>query len=204
MNRFTRRMLPVLVASAFSYASMAHAQVPHTLNYQGYLTYPRSGLPVGAPASAPLSITFSLYASPVGGSPLYSETHAVAVANGSFSVVLGTSVPINLPFNTQYYLGIKVGDDAEMSPRQALAASPYAMTADVANTAFSGTPGPTGATGPAGPMGPQGTQGIQGVQGPIGPVGATGAIGATGATGLTGATGATGAAGVDGRTVLIG
>jgi hypothetical protein len=191
MNRFARRLLPVVVAGALASATMAEAQVPHTLNYQGYLTYPRTGLPVDAPASAPLTITFSLYAVASGGTPLYSETHAVTVANGSFGVTLGTIAPLSLPFNQQYYLGIKVGDDSEMAPRQALAASPYAMLADNANVAYSGNYGATGATGPAGPTGPQGAQGIQGIQGAIGPVGATGAIGATGATGIAGANGST-------------
>jgi hypothetical protein len=198
MNRFARRMLPLVVAGALAYGTAVHAQVPRTLNYQGHLTYPRTGLPVDAPASAPLTITFRLYATPTGGLPLYTETHAVVVRNGAFNVVLGSLAPLSLPFDAQYYLGITVGSDNEMTPRQALAASPYAMTATNATNASSGTPGPMGPTGATGPAGPQGPQGIAGATGAMGPAGATGPQGATGATG------ATGAAGTNGTAVLSG
>src|SRR3954451_11489148 len=107
MNRLSRRLLPAIVAAAFAYAASAHADIPRTINYQGYLTYPRSGLPVDVPASAPLTITFSLYTTASGGQPLYVETHRVTVTNGSFNVALGSIAPLSLPFDTQYFLGIK-------------------------------------------------------------------------------------------------
>ena len=101
----------------------AHAQAPKQMHYQGFLTSS-----AGAPVNTPAEVTFRIYGAPSGGSPLWSETHAaVPVANGTFSVLLGTLSPLNLPFNVPYWLGIKVGADAEMAPRQALAAAPYLL-----------------------------------------------------------------------------
>ncbi len=99
--------------------------VPHVLNYQGYLT-----TSIGTPVTATVSMQFKLYASDTGGSPLYSETQpSVAVTNGQFNVVIGTPDPIpdNVPFDQPYWVGITVGGDAEMEPRQRLGASPYAI-----------------------------------------------------------------------------
>ena len=42
-------------------------------------------------------------------------------------VVLGTVEGIDLPFNEQYYLGIKVESDDEMTPRFEMTSVPYAI-----------------------------------------------------------------------------
>ena len=73
------------------------------------------------------------------GTALFTETHnPVTVSNGIFNILLGsvdTNVnPLNLSFSTQYYLGITVGADPEMLPRQPLAASPYALRAVTAES----------------------------------------------------------------------
>jgi hypothetical protein len=186
MNRIASRAISALVAGALCCWGSAAAQVPRTLGYQGYLTYPRTGLPVDAPASAPLVITFSLYTVPTGGSPIFMETHEVTVVNGRFSIVLGSKELLSAPFDRQYYLGIKIGSDGEMTPRQALSSSPYALNANNAGGGPEGPAGPQGPQGPAGPEGPTGPQGIPGPQGVAGPQGPTGATGAAGATGPSG------------------
>ena len=84
------------------------------MNYQGYLT--DTG---GVPITGDLSILFSIYNVENDGIPLWSETQTVTVANGTFSVNLGDITPINLPFDVQYYLGVQVGTDPEMTPRVA-------------------------------------------------------------------------------------
>jgi len=89
----------------------AHAAVPQKVSYQGYLT--DSG---GNPVNGPVSIVFYIYNVNAGGAALWSETQSVAVNNGIYSVILGSVTPINLQFNEQYYLGVKVGADAEMTP----------------------------------------------------------------------------------------
>jgi hypothetical protein len=99
--------------------------VPRTLSYQGYLT-----LPDGTPLSAPVNMTFSLYAAATGGTPLWTELHSnVPISNGVYSLVLGDTTPVNLPFDVPYYLGTKIGTDPEMTPRQPLNSVPFALRA---------------------------------------------------------------------------
>ena len=65
----------------------------------------------------------------LGGAALHTETQTIAVTNGIFSVLLSTAAALTLPFDTQYYLGVTVGADGELAPRQPLAASPYSIRA---------------------------------------------------------------------------
>lgn len=109
-----------------------HAQVPRTINYQGYLTTP-TGAPVNSPG---LQMVFNLYNVAASGSALHTETQTVVVNNGIFNVLLGSAATLSLPFDVQYYLGVTPGADAEMSPRQPLAASPYAIRALTATSAL--------------------------------------------------------------------
>ena len=58
-------------------------------------------------------------------------------------MVIGSIIPLTLPtqpFNVQYYLGISVGTDAEMTPRQPLVAAPYAIRSAVSDTLASTAP----------------------------------------------------------------
>lgn len=122
-----------LLAPAFSAAA-----VPRTINYQGYMK--DSG---GTPLNGTASIKFSLYSSSSGGSELWTETHSsVAVSNGLYSVILGSVDPVvnplSLPFDVPYYLGISAGLDPEMTPRQALTSTPFAIRAAVSDSVPSG------------------------------------------------------------------
>jgi hypothetical protein len=107
--------------------SPGHSQIPQTINYQGSLTDAS-----GNPITAALGISFRLYDSPniVGATLLWAETQTVNVANGAFDVVLGADAGNPLApslFDIPLYLGIAVGGDAEMIPRQALAAVGYSF-----------------------------------------------------------------------------
>jgi len=111
------------------------AQIPQSVNYQGILT----GSNGEAVPDGQYRVQFSIYHSPVGGSPLWTElwdsaigTTSVQIKNGRFNVMLGTHTPIPLDFfetHTQSYLGIKVGTDQEMQPRQPIGSAPYSFTA---------------------------------------------------------------------------
>ena len=125
------RILSMLAIVAVFCCGVAAAQVPHTLNYQGFLTS-LSGAPVN---NAGLQMVFNIYDLPSGGVALHTETQTVVVSNGIFNVLLGTSAALTLPFATQHYLGVRAVGDPEMSPRQALAASPYAIRAATAESA---------------------------------------------------------------------
>ncbi len=95
------------------------AQIPNTIGYQGYLT--NSG---GIPVEDPVNMIFTLYTELSGGTPVWSEVHSgVDPDNGLFSLSLGGSgSPIySADLDGDRYLGVKVGADSEMTPRQKLA-----------------------------------------------------------------------------------
>lgn len=69
--------------------------------------------------------------------------------------MLGGTVPLDLPFDEQYWLETTVGNDAALTPRTALTASPYSLS-----------PGPVGADGADRPAGPEGTTGPPGPANP--------------------------------------
>jgi hypothetical protein len=102
------------------------ADVPGMINIQGKLTDPSSGQPV---ANGSYSVVFSIYDVPSSGTALWEETRSVDVTDGLFSILLGQidTIPSSLFDNPQLWLGMKVGDDPEMTPRQRLTTSPYAF-----------------------------------------------------------------------------
>jgi len=100
-----------------------------TISYQGRLA-DSSGNPV---TTSGVGMQFRLYNTDTGGSPLWEESHtAVPVEDGLFHVLLGSTNPIPVSLlanNSTLWLGIKVGSDSEMSPREQIASVPYAMIA---------------------------------------------------------------------------
>ena len=199
----------------------AHADVPKLINHQGYLTNA-----TGSPVNASVTIVFTIYNAPTNGTALWTESRTVAVNKGVFDVNLGEITPINLAFDGPYYLGVKVGNDAEMSPRQSLTSVSYAFRSDLANTVADGsitaaklsngsvTTAKLGITCPdkyylqyttqngwtcsVGTPGSQGATGAQGIQGVKGDTGATGPQGIPGATGAQGLKGDMGTTGAQG------
>lgn len=108
----------------------ALAAVPSTLNYQGQL-----GNAAGVPVNGVVSITFALYDVATGGTAVWSETQSVTVNNGLYYVTLGqTTALAPSMFGVPLFLGIKVGVDAEMSPRSPLSSSATALRAQTADS----------------------------------------------------------------------
>ena len=137
MRSFTQRLLRVGVVFSMSlfvvltlYSSQSSAAINPQINFQGKLTN-TDGTNV---TNGTLSIVFSIYTVASGGSNIWTETQpAVTVTDGIFRVALGsvTALPGSVDFNTNsIYLGIKVGADAEMTPRVQFTASPYAFNSD--------------------------------------------------------------------------
>jgi hypothetical protein len=116
------KLLAVLVM--LGVPATVSAAVPQTIAYQGYLTDA-----AGAPVNGTISIVFGLYTAPSGtAAPLWTETlGSVQVTNGVYSVLLGNVTPLSLAFDQQYWLGVKVGTDAEMTPRTAMTSAGYAL-----------------------------------------------------------------------------
>lgn len=71
-----------------------------------------------------LSCAFTLYSVPNGGTVLWTETQSITPAKGVFSATLGSVDPIGTDVLTTspLFLGVKIGTDAEMLPRQPVAA----------------------------------------------------------------------------------
>ena len=93
------------------------------MSYQGVLTG-TSGTPV---PDGTVSLTFRLYDSSENSDTLWQETQSVQVTNGVFNVILGSNIPLNLPFDKQYWLGITISGGTELTPRVTLTASPYSL-----------------------------------------------------------------------------
>lgn len=101
---------------------------PQVIPYTGYLERD------GVPANETLAMSFTLYTAETGGTVLFSEIYAapgVVVANGQFSVALGSTAPAGLTdiwSNSEVWLQITV-DGTTMNGRQRLLAAPYALRA---------------------------------------------------------------------------
>jgi hypothetical protein len=98
-------------------------QIPQTLSYQGVLT-DASGQVV---PDNNYTITFSLYDMETGGTSLWQEQHTTNVQKGMLNIVLGSITPITLQFEKQYWLGIKIGDGNELTPRIQLTSNAYSL-----------------------------------------------------------------------------
>ena len=105
-------------------AATAAQAVPQKISYQGSLSDQ-----IGQPVDGTLAMTFRLYTVPTGGSELWSETQSVQIVNGLFSVELGAQnlIPEDTFFGEEVYLGVQVGADSEMVPRQQLNAVGYSL-----------------------------------------------------------------------------
>jgi hypothetical protein len=110
----------------FAFSTLLYADVPQMINYQGKITSPE-----GALIDSSLSMVFSIYDDEPDVSPAWAETLVVDVQKGIFSVVLGGvhPIPYNLFDGTVKYLGVKAGDDPEMTPRKEIVSVAYAYRA---------------------------------------------------------------------------
>lgn len=97
-----------------------------TINYQGCLTDSN-----GDPVNGTPDMVFRLYNVESGDTALWTEPqNGVLVTECLFSVLLGSveSLPQSLfAQNDSLWLGITVGGDEEMTPREKLASAPYAL-----------------------------------------------------------------------------
>ena len=96
---------------------------PNSINIQGKLTSSSGSIQSGT-----YNITLRLYDNFTSGNKLY-ETSMVSTSDsrGVFDLIMQD---INLPFDKQYYLAVKVDDDAEMEPRINLTSVPYSFEAN--------------------------------------------------------------------------
>lgn len=131
--KFSRALFAALMTigslATLSFAADAQTAPPTAINYQGRLATP-SGNPV---PDATYSIRFRFYDAATAGNIVYEQTISnVAVKNGTFAVKIDGFSPNN--FNGNTWLGIKVGSDAELTPRTQVISVPYAMKSNLAMT----------------------------------------------------------------------
>jgi hypothetical protein len=108
-------------------AAPAGAVAPRLLSYQGFLTYPS-----GQPIDTTVTIRFALYDVASGGVEKWGESFPnLTVAKGIVNATLGLTnpVPDAALAPAEVYLGIRVGADAEMTPRLRVASAAFAIEA---------------------------------------------------------------------------
>lgn len=133
-------LLGVFITLAF-FVPRVDAAINQQINFQGKLTNP-DGTNV---ADGNYSIRFRIYSDPTADATStctpgtttckWEDTETISVNSGIFSYALGSNgsypLPGSVDFNTTgLYLGVKVGADAEMTPRVQFTAAPYAFNAD--------------------------------------------------------------------------
>ena len=123
-------LVTALAGAGLAYSSSAVAQsVPLALTQQGRLL-DASGAPVDGVA---LAFTFSIYSADTGGTPIWTESQNITPDQGYFSARLGENSPFPATLfdgsQGALYLGIKIGNDTEMAPRQKLTSVPFALLA---------------------------------------------------------------------------
>jgi hypothetical protein len=117
-------------------ASVATADVPTLMQYQGFLTDEE-----GEPLNDTLSMTFTIYPDAYEAIVIWTETQPnVIVTNGLFHVLLGSVNPISdtVFAETERWLGITVDPDPEIVPRTRLVTVPYAYRAATVDGASGG------------------------------------------------------------------
>ncbi len=133
-------------------AGFAHSQtaVPSLMNYQARVTTGAGAVIGAAPTPVNRLVHFKFWKSPTSTAPadlLYSESQTVTINNSDFSVLIGNGGTIgsephifaNAFNNADVHLGITVdlnddgiGNDTEITPRQQIVSTAFAMRAKVA------------------------------------------------------------------------
>ncbi len=117
------RFMSALLFVVLLWAASAQAVVPRTLSFQGALRDETGSLlPDGD-----YEIAFRIFDVEISGEYLWEESQIVPVGDSMFSAVLGKTNPLDLPFDEQYWIELRVGNDPWMEPRLPLTAAPYSL-----------------------------------------------------------------------------
>lgn len=108
--------------------------VPRTMTYQGVLRDSE-----GQPVNDILDITFRLFNVEIGGTHIWLEMVSdVSIIDGNFTAILGEIFPLDLSFDTDYWISLQVEGDVEMEPRLKLHMVPYSARTDTSDYAIVG------------------------------------------------------------------
>ena len=124
----------LVVLSVLLIAPAVQAVVPGLINYQGTLTDDN-----GVALDTTVAMIFTIYYDSTGAASIWTETQpAVEVTSGIFNVLLGSVNPISEGLfggSPSRWLGVQVGGDPELTPRQRIVTVAHAFHAAVAETA---------------------------------------------------------------------
>jgi hypothetical protein len=137
--RLSIRSVLSIILLGLTAACIGRAQTPRTISFQGVLADAEGEfIPDGNHA-----LQISFYDGASGGALLFRETQTVLVVRGIFNLLIGSAtsggIPLSLPFDRPYFLGVVVDGGTEMVPRTPLAAVPYAMRSVVADSLRGGS-----------------------------------------------------------------
>ena len=108
------------------FSAFVELDVPRTIRFQAAL-----GDPEKTPLSGTYNFTFRLYDEETGGISLWEESQTgIYIENGLLDIELGSVMPIDLTFDRQYWLGVKVDPDNEITPRFKLTTVPYEFVSE--------------------------------------------------------------------------
>ncbi|HEX2897228.1 MAG TPA: hypothetical protein VHP63_04175, partial [candidate division Zixibacteria bacterium] len=131
---FQSALIALLVI--FISSETSNAAAPQLINYQARLNDTS-----GNPLDTTVDVVFTVYNHPTANNVLWSESYGgLTITDGNLSVLLGSvaTLPDTLFKGTDCYLGIKVGTDTEISPRNRLASVPYAFRLESVDGAKAG------------------------------------------------------------------
>ncbi|NQU87525.1 MAG: collagen-like protein, partial [Mariniphaga sp.] len=122
-NYFSRFMYIMIILMCISF--LGFSQIPKTPTLQMLLT-DNNGDPV---ANGNYSITVSLYDFAAAVIPVWTEIQQVSVQDGLLNLIMGETAAINIKFDRQFYVGVKIGADNELQPRLPLNPATYSIAA---------------------------------------------------------------------------
>ncbi|HPI18984.1 MAG TPA: hypothetical protein PKY56_01305 [Candidatus Kapabacteria bacterium] len=106
----------------FLAVSVTYSQIPNTISWQGILQDSE-----GNNLTGNHNLTVKLYEIATGGTALWTETHNdLNIVDGLVNLTLGSVTPLNLSFDSQYWLEISVGEGTPL-PRIILNSVPYSL-----------------------------------------------------------------------------
>ncbi len=112
-------------------AANGAAEIPHQINYQGFLADNLEN-----PITGDRAMVFRIFAAESGGTPIWTETHAVvSVLDGEFDVLLGSinAIPEAVFDDTLRWLEVAIGGET-MTPRERFVSVPYSYRSSVADS----------------------------------------------------------------------
>ena len=122
-----RSHVPKLIFSHFILALVLASSAfgaPNSMSVQGRLTNPSGVIQTGA-----FNFTFRIYDNFTGGNMLYETNISSATdSRGIYDLVLKD---VNVTFENQLYLAVKINNDSEMEPRANLTSVPYSFRANI-------------------------------------------------------------------------